>query len=259
MKKRIMQTNKKNHSTSRISSFVYILLSVSAVIILLSLAGCASLSGKPGMVTLEGTGTVTAVPDTVSLTLSISEIGATTREAQTLVNEKVAKILTILKTAKVKERNIRTAAINFTPEYSWNEGIQTLQGQRANQTIVFLIEDMAGQPEQVSLLLDDLTSVDGIRIQNMHFDIKDKTKLYSDSRALAFMKAHSKASEYAALSGLELGRVLSISEITQPSYGAPTNNRMLLEAAGAGDGTPTSLPTGEIEVTSRITVIFQLK
>ncbi len=235
-----------------------IILSAAIILLLIIMTGCSTLHRKMNTVTVEGTGTITAVPDTVQLSVSISEMAQTTQKAQELVNVKIDEVLSILRALNVEERNIRTASITFNPEYSWNEGIQTLMGQRASQTILFQLDDIAETPQLASSLLDRLTAVDGIRMQQMHFDISDKTPLFSKSRELAFLKAKAKAEEYAAMSDMSIVEVISISESGTPAYTPPMTNRLLLESQSTGQAS-SSLPTGEMEITTRITVVFKLK
>ena len=67
------------------------------------------------------------------------------------------------------------------------------------------------------------TGGDATRISSVSYSIADDSQLVKDARARAFNDAKTRADQYAQLSGLRLGRVLSISEASgnTPTAGAP--------------------------------------
>jgi uncharacterized protein len=67
------------------------------------------------------------------------------------------------------------------------------------------------------------TGGDATRITSVSYSIADDSQLVKDARARAFNDAKNRADQYARLSGLRLGKVLSISESTgsNPTAGAP--------------------------------------
>jgi hypothetical protein len=73
-----------------------------------------------------GEGKAKVQPDTLTINLSISELGKTTKEAQTKANEKASQIQSILEKAGVKKENIQTANLNVYPEYNRSNNTQTI-------------------------------------------------------------------------------------------------------------------------------------
>ncbi|SPM30165.1 Uncharacterized conserved protein YggE, contains kinase-interacting SIMPL domain [Mycobacterium terramassiliense] len=67
------------------------------------------------------------------------------------------------------------------------------------------------------------TGGDATRISSVRYSIADDSQLVRDARARAFNDAKARADQYAQLSGLRLGRVLSISETSgnAPTPGGP--------------------------------------
>jgi len=248
-----------NHLRTGIRNLGRILPAALLLAALALLAGCATLEKQESTISVDGVGTVSAAPDMVSLTVSLTHLAPTTREAREAVNRMAGQILTMLEGAGIERKDIRTTALNYRPDYEWNNGVQKLLGQRADQTMVFTMKKIRDNEELLSRLLDDLTEVNGLQLQQMTFDIEDKTELYSRSRALAFQKAMDKAEEYASLSGMTVDRVLSLGE-NQSSAPVPLlTNRLMAEAKGMGGDEAAVLPTGEIEITTRISVFFQMK
>ena len=235
-------------------------LTAFAVAALLFFIGCATI--PPSSVAVSGTGTVTAEPDMISMSVTLRHTAKTTREAQTEVNRKVAQVLDLLKQSGVEERHIRTASLNFDQEYQYINNSRTLMGQRVNQTISFTVYDIKTNPDIVPRLLDNLTAIDKLELGSINFDIKEKAALFSQSRALAWEKALQKAGEYATMAGMEVDRAVGITEGGNADIYAKTSNTMMRLASGAPGvemDYVTALPSGEIEITTQVSVTFLLK
>jgi uncharacterized protein YggE len=231
---------------------------IAAGITILCLAGCDK---KQSNIIVSGTGTVFAQPDTVQMRISLIHVAATTRRAQEEVGNMVRKSMKILQDSGIEEKNIQTASLRFMPEYEWGgDGKRRLLGQKAEQTIVFSVENL----NEASGIIDQLIEINGIELQNMQFSVKDNSALYVRSRELAWQKAREKAEQYAKLSGMKIAGTLSISEEGLPV--SPVNNRAFtqrmtdtfFDAPEAAAGS-TVLPSGEMEITSRVVIEFLLK
>jgi len=232
---------------------------IAAFFAVLCLAGCGD--KRQSNIIVSGTGTVFAQPDTVQMRISLSHVAATTRQAQEEVAVMVRKAMKILQDSGVEEKNIQTASLHFMPEYEWGGQRRVLLGQKAEQTIAFSVENLSG----VSGIIDRLIEINGIELQQMQFSVKDNSALYARSRELAYEKARDKAGQYAKLSGMKIAGTLSISEngnvpVSPVFQRAMLSNQMQDSFAGAAteDGS-TVLPTGEMEITSRVSIEFLLK
>jgi uncharacterized protein len=94
------------------------------------------------------------------------------------------------------------------------------------------------------------TGGDATRIKSVSYSIADDSQLVKDARTRAFNDAKSRAEQYAQLSGLRLGTVLTISEATAPtSGGAPAPRAM-----------PTAVPLepGQQTVSFSVTAVWEL-
>lgn len=173
----------------------------------------------------------------------------------------IAQALEVLKGFGIENKNIATASLAFNPQYEFVNGRRNLVGQNVSQTITFSVDDIQNNGEKVSQIIDRLAQINGIELNQMDFSVKDNTEHFTHSRELAFQKATEKARQFAELSGLKVGRVLSISEEGSPQI-MPRNNMLMARSAVFMDsaaGTPTILPSGEQEITTRISVVFLLK
>jgi uncharacterized protein YggE len=233
---------------------------ISLVLLFTVLAlGCAKEKDQ-STVSVIGVGTVLAQPDMIQINTSISQISPTTRQAQEAVNIRVGQVLGMLKAENVDDKNISTPSLRFTQEYAWRTDRQVLIGQKVEQIITFSVNDIRQDSEKVSRILDRITEIENVALNNINFSIKNNQELFIQSRELAYQKALDKATQYAELSGLKIIKPLNISESDNAQIFS-TNGRIMKSIAetAEGDSESTILPTGELEITSRITVVFLLK
>jgi uncharacterized protein YggE len=212
-------------------------------------------------VSVSGIGTVLAQPDMVLMNVGFSHTAPTTKEAKKAVEQTMQRILKILQEENVEDKYMKTISLNYDVEYDYRSGRRVRMGQRAQQTIVVTVNDMVNTPEKFSSILDKITAIDRVEVQNIQFDIENKSELFKQSRELAYQKAFDKAKQYAELSGRKIGKVLTISEGTSRDIAQTRSfmNNLRFEAAREYSSDDFSVPTGEQGVTSEINVVFSLE
>jgi uncharacterized protein YggE len=222
---------------------------------------CAKTTEAQSTVSVIGTGTVMAQPDTITMTVSLSETAQTTRRAQEAVSAMVGRTLDILKNSGIEDKNISTASLTFNSEYDYGSGMRVLVGQRAEQIITFSINDIQRNSDKVSVIIDELIQINGIELRDINFSVKDNTAYFVTSREFAFQKAVQKAEQYAELSGLKVKKVLSVSEADAQQF-FPMQNKMVNQAqfeAAARDTASTIVPSGQLEISTTIQAVFLLE
>jgi hypothetical protein len=224
--------------------------------------GCTgtSLIEQSRTIAVQGTGRVTVAPDIASLSITVSELAETTSEAQQLTNRKVAVLLEMIREAGVADSDIRTTALSFSPEYTWKENERILVGQRVQQSLYVIIRGIDGKSTTLPHLMDSFGTVSGITMGAVQFSKDDTTVEYEASRKLAMEKAIQKASDYALAAGMQLGKPLTVSDYSSNDY-QPLNRSsamkadvMMMESAVS-----TELPSGEITISSSVSVVFELQ
>jgi len=244
--------------------------SIRGIIVLFAIVLMTGCNAGRKVVAVSGIGTVMAQPDTVQMSISLSNTAPTTSQAQQEVNNMVSQVIKILQDAGIEEKNISTASLRFYPEYEWGGPRRMLLGQKAEQVITFsagITHNEDSGTNKVSAIIDQLIRINGIELQQMQFNVKDNTELlFARSRELAYHKAREKAEQYAKLSGMKIVKALTISEDgnnLQP-VPSPASNRMIAKtsmefAAADSAGSALSLPTGEMEITSQVFIEFLMK
>ena len=229
-------------------------------IVAFALASCSTLSGtakEPATVSVSGTGIVYLKADIVTFSINVNESAQTTAEAQQKTNEKMTKILEILKAFDIKDDDISTTALNFSSEYYWDNGKQIKTGEAVSQTVYVTMNDL----DQFPKLADELGSkLTGISFYNVNFDSTQKEAAYSKARELAYQKALEKAELYAKSAGMTISRPITISE-GYLSYGSANykrNDMVMMEAAAEAPAYGTQTPSGLLSASIDVSVVFEL-
>lgn len=229
-----------------------------ALVAMMVFTGCTTAQNAEDFcqISVEGESTVKVAPDIVNFSIRVSEKAPTTAEAQQLANEKISSILKVLAEYSIEKKDITTSNLNFSTDYSWNEGKQEFVAERVSQQVSVLMRDIDSFPK----LLDSLTSkLTGIELNSVNFDREDKAEYYKQARAQAIADAKSKAEAYAVASGLVLGDPISISEgsayisTNRISY----NKVMMASAAPEADSVSSEVPSGELEISASISVVYK--
>lgn len=214
-------------------------------------------------IAVQGEGKVKIVPDTLNLSLSITETGATTKQAQQNMAEKLLAVKKLLSGYQVPSEKIKTENLNVFPEYDWTDSGRRLLWQQANQTLNIELS-WEGFEEVGSKIISMLPKAGNIRINSSDFSVSDSNAGVDQAREKAFENAKLKAVQLAKLSGKKLGKVLSITDGWSTNEGSPIyyGNMMKLNSVQTEDAIIENsdlLSPGENERTHSISVIFELE
>ena len=180
-------------------------------------------AANPRQVTVIGSGQVQGVPDTLTADVGIEFTAPDVTTAMNQTNDRQQAVINALVGAGMDRKNISTTAVTLQPQYSNPEpaGTATITGYRATNAIQVKIHPTDTASKMLALIVS--TGGDATRISSVSYSIADDSQLVKDARARAFQDAKNRADQYAQLSGLRLGKVLSISEATggTPTGGTP--------------------------------------
>ena len=228
-------------------------ISVIALLVI-SVAGIVAPSANAAAtryITVSAQGTIKVTPDAVRLSATVSAVAATSKDALAAANKTAAAVRAALKAAKIDAKDISTQTVTVYPEYKYaNDGTSTQIGYRGSQsfTIVIRAADTAGS------VVDSLIAAggDNLQINGATPFVLDSTKSLDAARAAAVKSAKSKATSYASLIGVKLGKVNYLVENS-----APTNYTPVMSVAKA-ESDATVIDLGQQDVTISITVQWAL-
>lgn len=222
-------------------------------LVVAALSACDSnpgpLKDNARQVTVVGNGQVQGVPDTLTADVAIEFVAPDVTSAMDQTNQRQQAVINALTDAGVDSKDISTTDVTLQPQYT--SGANTITGYRAANSIRVKIRKTDTASHLLAVIVD--TGGDATRINSVSYSIQDDSKLVKDARARAFQDAKDRAQQYAQLSGLSLGRVISISEASGTTPPTPTPMR------GAPMATEVPLQPGQQTVSFSVTAVWELR
>ncbi|MBM7567020.1 SIMPL domain-containing protein [Paenibacillus sacheonensis] len=210
-------------------------------------------------ITVSGNGELKTAPDVAYLNVAVEARAATAKEAQSKNATQFAGLTKLLYgTYKVATKDVKTTGFYVQPEYEYNskDGTSKIKGYLAVHNIQVTSRDLEG----IGKLLDDLSTSGANRVDGVQFDTekKDQYELQALDKAMANAKA--KAETLAKAAGKQVKEVLTITQNSANSGPIYYGKGEMAAAADSAAGAPsTSVQTGEITVTTDITVVYEMQ
>lgn len=196
---------------------------VAAGVTAAGMAGCDATSGPAAsgsaetrQVTVVGSGEVQGAPDTLTAGVAMEVIAADVTGAMNQSGERQQAVIDALVGAGIAREDISTTQASLQPQFGADG--TGIVGYRASNSIDVKIRDLSAASQALALIVS--TGGDATRINSVDYSIEDNSQLIRDARARALEDAKNRAEQYAQLSGLDLGEVVSISE--SPGSTPPT-------------------------------------
>jgi uncharacterized protein YggE len=207
-------------------------------------------------ISVTGVGEVIVVPDTASIQIGVQVFSEELADAQRMSNEQIQSIIDTLTAAGVEERDIQTSnySVSIRQQYD-NQGIATaVLGYDIYNTLSVTVRDV----DQLGEILDQAVSSGANQIYGIYFYTQDLTEATAMAREEAVKDAQTRAEQLAAAAGIEVGRVLNISEgFSQAPMPVDFGRGMAAdEAQMAGSAVP--IQTGSQSVTIMVTVTYEV-
>lgn len=228
-----------------------VLACAAAGLVAVTVAGCDSappVQANPRQVTVVGSGQVQGVPDTLNADVAIEVVAPDVTAAMNQTNERQQAVIDALTGSGIDSKDISTTGVSLQPQYGDNSAIT---GYRAGNSIEVKIRKLDTASGALTAIVD--AGGNATRINSVSFSIEDDSKLVDDARAQAFEDAKNRAQQYAKLSGLSLGKVISISEA--PGGGPPPAPVPMPRGAMA-DAVPLS--PGQQTIGFSVTAVWEL-
>lgn len=181
-----------------------------------TLAGCGGGPGPgPGpdregrTVTVVGTGEVRSAPDALTAELGVSTSAADVTTAMNQANERARAIIDSVSGLGVAKADIRTSQFTISPNYR-PDGAPN--GYQVTNMVSVVVRDLS----KASKVIDAAVRAGGndARVNSVSFTLDDDSKAVTEARSLAFADAKKRAQQYADLSDMNLGDVVTITEAT---------------------------------------------
>ncbi len=217
-------------------------------------------------ITVSGEGKVDRAPDTAKVSFTIMDEQKDLKSAQNNVSTKVDAVTKSLKALDIDEKHIKTDSYDSYPQYDYVNTIRcittpcpgnstpVLRGYQVSHNITISIKNL----ESVPAVLGALGDVGVTNISGPRFGFEDDKEIAREARDLAIKDARKEADKLAGSLGVHIVRIVSFSEgangMPVPMY-ATRDAMMGTEKAGA----VPSIPVGEQNITSNVTIVYEIQ
>jgi uncharacterized protein YggE len=213
----------------------------------------ANAATTPRHITVNAEGTVKVTPDAVRISATASFVGATNKLALSQVATTATALRAALKTSGVAVKDIASQSVTAYPEYNYtNDKGAVLVGYRASQSFTIVVRNAANAGAVVDAIV--AAGGDNLQVNGVSPFVLDASKATEAARAAAVKNAKAKATSYAKLLGVKLGRVDFLTETSSPSISRPE----YVATAKEMSADATVIDLGEQDVTVTITIRWSL-
>ena len=205
-------------------------------------------------ITTTGEAVVRRVPDRAFIDISVESRAKTPREAQAQNAGAMSTVQQKLRAANLAPDAVRTTGYGVEPEFDFVSGRRVLRDYLARNAIEARLDDLNRVGEIVDLAIGSgATSVGDVR-----FDLKDRRAAEREALGMAVADARARADAIAVAAGRS---ILSVWRIIDEGAASPPGPRPMMMAtrAGGGEGAPTPISAGDIEIRARVTLMALLK
>jgi uncharacterized protein YggE len=211
-------------------------------------------TAKNDLFTVSAEGKVTAVPDIAVVNLGFTATDQSVAVVQTRANAVVKKLSADLKALGINEKDIQTSNYNIYPNYDYRESVQKITGYSINVNMTVKVRDFA----KINNVIDTAAADGANQIGGLNFSVDDPEKYRAQARKEAIAKAKLKAEETAKEAGINLGKLVNVSE-GYASPPIPMYAKMEAVAGVGGGGEPTKIEPGSSEITVTVTLSYETR
>ena len=204
------------------------------------------------LLSVSASADVKRAPDVASIGAGVVTQAADANAAMRANAEQMQKVMAAIRAAGIADKDIRTSGINLSPQYRYAENQPpAITGYQASNNVDLKVRDLG----KLGKVLDALVASGANQVNGPSFEIDQPDAVQDEARRAALDKAQARAQMYAKSLGLQVRRIVSISE--GGGFNPPMPMPMVRLAAMAKDA-GTEVSPGENTVGASIDVVFEL-
>jgi len=202
-------------------------------------------------ITVSAEGTVKVTPDAVRINANVTTVAQSNKEALATIAAASNAVRAALTATGIAKADISTQSISAYPEYNYTQDKgSVLVGYRASQAFAIVVRNATNAGAVVDAIV--AAGGDSVQISGVTPFVLDSTKATTSARAVAVKNAKAKATSYASLLGVKLGKVNYLTENSSP------NPYPVVMALSKADSGATTVDLGQQDVTVSISVQWGL-
>ncbi|MTI45547.1 hypothetical protein JM93_01052 [Roseibium hamelinense] len=228
-------------------------LAVAAAIALTPVSALAETAKPVATISIDGRGEVSTAPDMAVVTTRVVTMAEEAPEALSGNTEAISKVIAEIKSAGVEAKDIQTSGFSIFPRYDRSDNNQApkIIGYEVANGVTIKIRDLA----KLGGILNTVVENGANSIGGISFQVSDPDEKLDEARKLAVANAKARAQLYAQAAGVELGRILSISEggasIPRPLF---AGREMMMKA----DAAPVPVEAGENTLSANVSITWEI-
>ena len=203
-------------------------------------------------ITAHGHGEVKVKPDIALITIAVTTQSKDQAAAVASNATRTTAVLNALQDAGIAEKDIQTQSYTVQPQYDYDAKPPALTGYQVQNSVQATVRDLT----RVGLVIDKTTAAGASQINDVSFDLSDRSRAESDALALAVAGAKRKAGVMADAAGVDLGRLLTLTEGTDSP---PVRPVFMAARAMVAEAAPTTpIADQQISVTADATLVYAM-
>ena len=214
----------------------------------------SSANTPQGGISVSGTASISLAPDTATIVLGVQALHETVAQARADAAAAMTSIVEVLTAAGVADEDIQTQHLSIQPQYDYSGETRELKGF----TVVNIVNVTVRDIDSVGAVIDQTVAAGGdfTRVQSIYFSVDDTSSYEDQLIEEAVQDATAKAQRLADLTGITLGKPLSINYGGGVPYPIFDRSFGIAMAESAAFDTPIS--AGEVETSVTISIIFAI-
>jgi len=207
---------------------------------------------------VTGTAEVSVKPDICYTSFGVETIHKkSAREAYRANAELMNALSAAVKATGIAPKDIQTSGFTVTPQYRYDDDTRKrfFEGYRVYHSLDVNVRDL----DKASAVLDAGMDAGATQVNNVTFAVENPKKYTADARVEAVKAAQAKAQTMADLTGVKLGKPITISESEPGGWGNYyAQSNVALERASSGEDTP-SLQPGQFKLTRTVHITYEIE
>lgn len=204
------------------------------------------------LLSISATAEASRTPDVATISTGVVTQAADANAAMRDNAVQMDKMMAALRAAGIAARDIQTSGINLNPQYKYADNQPpAIVGYQASNTVNVKVRELA----KLGKVLDALVAQGANQINGPSFGIDKPEAAMEEARLAAVKKAQAQAQTYARALGLQVKRIVSISEGGAGQPGPMPVMRMMAAAPMEKD---TAISPGESSVSVSVEMVFEL-
>lgn len=206
------------------------------------------------ILTVSAQGKASLTPDLAVIQAGVKTIESTAIKSQQENSKKMNKVIEAIKGEGVEKKDIQTTNYNLRAVYDWTEKGKIFKGYETSQNVTVKIRDL----DAIGKILEQINLAGANQIGGINFTFDDPENLKIQTSQKAIAKAKEKAKLLAQSAGIKLGNIISLSESSAGI--SPRLDYSLAKGLGGGEEEiAPEIEPGESEITSQVTLVFEIK